>query len=187
MANLPKTSLMRHGAMGRLVPMLTLGAVAAALPALVELIWGGTRVNFTGTLHFYSVGISALVATAAAAGLTVIGARRADTRTVVIGTAFAVMASLLALHGFSTPGIWVGNNGVIAFTGGATLPAGAGILAFSAFTLPRVLRSIRPLLVVEALLLIVILGLGASALVWPSLVPSVPSPNSGEAFIVLAI
>jgi HD-GYP domain-containing protein (c-di-GMP phosphodiesterase class II) len=173
--------------MGRLVPMLALGAIAAALPAIVELIWGGRRVNFTGTLHFYSVGISALVATAAAAGLTVIGARRNDTRTVVIGTAFAVMASLLALHGFSTPGIWVGNNGVIAFTGGATLPAGAVILAFSSFTLPRVLRSIRPLLVVEAVLLIVILGLGASALVWPSLVPSVPAPNSTEAFIVLAI
>jgi HD-GYP domain-containing protein (c-di-GMP phosphodiesterase class II) len=187
MANLPKTSGMRHGAMGRLVPMVTLGAVAAALPAVVELIWGGRRVNFTGTLHFYSVGISALVATAAAAGLTVIGARRGDTRTVVIGTAFAVMASLLALHGFSTPGIWVGNNGVIAFTGGATLPAGAVILAFSSFTLPRVLRSMRPLLVVEAVLLVVILGLGASALVWPSLVPSVPSPNSSEAFVVLAI
>src|SRR3954470_17238317 len=111
---LPKRSFMRHGAKGRLVPMLALGAVAAALPAIVEVIWGSDYVNFTGTLHFYSVGISALVATAAAAGLTVIGARRGDTRTVVIGTAFAVMASLLALHGFSTPGIVVGSNGVIA-------------------------------------------------------------------------
>jgi HD-GYP domain-containing protein (c-di-GMP phosphodiesterase class II) len=178
---------MRHGARGRLAPMVALGAVAAALPAIVELIWGGRHVNFTSTLHFYSVGISALVAAAAAAGLTVIGARRGDTRTVVIGTAFAVMASLLALHGFSTPGIVVGNNGVIAFTGGATLPAGAVILAFSSFTLPRVLRGIRPLLIVEAVLLAVILALGASALVFPTLVPSVPSPNSTEAMVVLVI
>jgi HD-GYP domain-containing protein (c-di-GMP phosphodiesterase class II) len=178
---------MRHGVKGRLTSMLVLGVVAAALPAIVELVWGGDRVSFTGTLHFYSVGISALVATAAAAGLTAIGARRGDTRTVVIGTAFAVMASLLALHGFSTPGILVGNNGVIALTGGATLPAGAVILAFSSFTLPRVLRSMRPLLIVEGALLIVILALGASALVFPTLVPSVPAPNSPTAFTALAI
>jgi HD-GYP domain-containing protein (c-di-GMP phosphodiesterase class II) len=173
--------------MGRIVPMLTLGAVAAALPALVLVVWGERHVNFTGTLHFYAVGISALVATAAAAGLTIIGARRGDTRTVVIGTAFAVMASLLALHGFSTPGIVVGDNGVIAFTGGATLPAGAVILAFSAFTLPPVLRNMRALLIVEGILLVVILALGGSALVWPSLVPSVPSPNSTEAVVVLFV
>ena len=178
---------MRHGVQGRLVSMLVLGVVAAALPAIVEAVWGNDRVSFTGTLHFYAVGISALVATAAAAGLTVIGARRGDTRTVVIGTAFAVMASLLALHGFSTPGILVGNNGVIALTGGATLPAGAVILAFSSFTLPRVLRSMRPLLIVEGVLLVVILALGASALVFPSLVPSVPAPNSPTAFTALAI
>jgi len=167
--------------------MLAGGAVAAALPALVLLIWGGRRVSYTGTLHFYAVGVSALVATAAAAGLTIIGARRGDTRTVVIGTAFAVMASLLALHGFSTPGVVVGNNGVIAFTGGATLPAGALILAFSSFTLPPILQRMRPLLVVEATLLVVILALGASALVFPSLVPSVPAPNSTEAMTVLAV
>lgn len=184
---LPKTSSMRRGQHGQLVPTLILGAAVAALPGIVELIWGGHSVNYTGTLHFYAVGVSALVATAAAAGLTVIGARRGDTRTVVIGTAFAVMASLLALHGFSTPGVVVGNNGVIAFTGGATLPAGAVILAFSSFTLPPMLRSVRPLLVVQAILLVVILALGASALVFPGLVPSVPSPNSTEALTVLAI
>jgi hypothetical protein len=34
----------------------------------------------------------------------VIGARRQDGRTVLIGTAFSVMAGLLALHGIATPG-----------------------------------------------------------------------------------
>jgi HD-GYP domain-containing protein (c-di-GMP phosphodiesterase class II) len=167
--------------------MLAFGMAAAAIPAIVLLIRGGHTVTFTGTLHFYAVGISALVAAATAGGLTVIGARRGDTRTVVVGTAFAVMASLLALHGFATPGVIVGSNGVIALTGGATLPAGAVILAFSAFSLPRALHNMRLLLVVEGVLLFVILALGASALIWPDLVPSVPAPNSTEAFVVLAI
>src|SRR4051794_16657274 len=118
---LPTRTLMRPGLRGRLVPMLALGVAAAAAPTIVELVWGDVAVSFTGELHFYSVGISAFVATGAAAGLTVIGARRGDTRTVVVGTAFAVMASLLALHGFATPGIWAGTNGVVAVTGGATL------------------------------------------------------------------
>ena len=138
-------------------------------------------------MHFYSVGFSALVAATAALGLTVVGARRSDTRTVLVGTAFAVMASLLALHGFSTPGVWFGNNGVIALTGGATLPVGALILAMSVLPLPRVLQSVRLLLVLEGLLLAVVLALGFSALEWPSLVPSVPAPNSTAAMALLVV
>jgi HD-GYP domain len=61
------------------------------------------------------------------------------------------------------------------------------ILAFSAFSLPRALHNMRLLLVVEGCCCFVILALGASALIWPGLVPSVPAPNSTEAFIVLAI
>ena len=41
--------------------------------------------------------MTALGAAAASLALTVIGARFSDTRTVLIGTAFAVMAALLAL------------------------------------------------------------------------------------------
>ena len=167
--------------------MLLAGIAAGGAPAAVEAAVGHHEVYLSGTLHFYAVGFSALVAAAAAAGLTLIGARRGDTRTVVVGTAFAVMASLLALHGFSTPGVVVGANGVVAFTGGATLPAGAVILAFSVLPLPRVLRSMRPLLLVQALLLAAILGLGASALARPELVPSVPAPGSREAIAVLVI
>src|SRR5437764_12839076 len=99
----PKRTLMRHGLRARLVAVLAVGVVAGAAPAVVELVWGTDPVHFTGSLHFYAVGISALVATAAAIGLTGIGATRGDTRTVLVGTAFAVMASLLALHGFATP------------------------------------------------------------------------------------
>jgi HD-GYP domain-containing protein (c-di-GMP phosphodiesterase class II) len=178
---------MRSGLRERLLPVFVVGAVAAAAPALVHVVWGGVKVNLTGEMHFYSVGFSALVAAAAALGLTVVGARRSDTRTVLVGTAFAVMASLLALHGFATPGVWFGNNGVVALTGGATLPVGALILAVSVLPLPHALQSVRLLLILEGVLLAVVFALGFSGLVWPSLVPSVPEPNSRAAMALLLV
>ena len=178
---------MRSGLRERLLPVLVVGAAAAAAPAVVHVVCGDVKVHFTGEMHFYAVGFSALVAAAAALGFTIVGARRSDTRTVLVGTAFAVMASLLALHGFSTPGVWFGNNGVIALTGGATLPVGALILAMSVLPLPRVLQSVRLLLTLEGVLLAVVLALGFSALTWPSLVPSVPAPNSGAAMVLLVV
>jgi HD-GYP domain-containing protein (c-di-GMP phosphodiesterase class II) len=183
----PKEPFMWSGPRERVLPVLVVGVVAAAAPAVVHVVWGAVEVEPTAAMHFYSVGFSALVAAAAALALTIVGARRSDTRTVLVGTAFAVMASLLALHGLSTPGFWFGNNGVIALTGGATLPAGALILALSVSPLPRVLQRVRPLLVLEGVLLSVVLALGFSALVWPSLVPSVPAPNSHAAMVLLAV
>jgi HD-GYP domain-containing protein (c-di-GMP phosphodiesterase class II) len=179
--------VLRSGLRERLLPALLLGGAAALLPAVVIAVYGGVTVHFTGATHFYAVGFSAFVAAVAAVGLTLIGARRNDTRTVIAGTAFAVMASLLALHGFSTPGFWFGFNGVISVTGGITLPVGGAILALSVLPMPRVLQDVRPLLVLQGVLLLGIVGLGVSALVWPSLVPSVPAPNSTASFILLAI
>jgi HD-GYP domain-containing protein (c-di-GMP phosphodiesterase class II) len=163
------------------------GVAAAAAPAVVHLAVGEHRVSFTGTTHVYTVGFSSLVAMIAAVGLTAVGARRGDTRTMVVGTAFAVMAGLLALHGFSTPGVWFGNNGVVAITGGATLPAGAVVLVFSVLPLPRVLRNVVPFLLVETALIVVIIALGVSALVWPSLLPAVPAPGGRDALALLAV
>ena len=91
-------------------------------------------------VHFYGVGVSALVATAAAVALTTAGRARGDARTVVVGGGFSVMAALLAVHGLVTPGVLVGQNGVIALTGAATLPVGAAVLALSGlprFSTPR--------------------------------------------------
>src|SRR4051812_17639541 len=118
--------------------------------------------------------------------LTAIGARFRDTRTVLIGTAFAVMAALLALHGISTPGFLFPQQGYgeVMLTGGATLPAGALILALSSFRLPFVHR-VGPLLVLQATLVAAILGLGALGLVDPGLLPTVPAANSPLALGVL--
>jgi hypothetical protein len=89
-------------------------------------------------VHFYGVGFSALVAMVVAVALTTARARVGDARTVV-GGGFSVMAALLAVHGVVTPGVLVGPNGVIALTGGATLPVGpqsSPCPAFVSSTLP---------------------------------------------------
>src|SRR4051812_48027964 len=64
---------------------LLVGLAAACAPALVGISVGGRHVGFSSRLHFYSVGFSALVAATAAAGLTIVGARRHDTRTMIVG------------------------------------------------------------------------------------------------------
>ena len=107
-----------------------------------------------GAWHFFGVGMSALAAAFAALLLTVAGARRGDGRTVLVGTAFAVMAALLGLHGLATPGFLVDQNGVVAFTGAATLPVGGAILALSALPSLRRPRRLKPLIVLEVVLMV---------------------------------
>jgi HD-GYP domain-containing protein (c-di-GMP phosphodiesterase class II) len=171
----------------RLLPVLVAGFALAAAPALLIVLVGRRPVHLDGTVHFYAVGVTALAAAAAAVALTVIGARFKDTRTVLVGTALAVMAALLALHGLATPGFLFGRNSVVMFTGGATLPAGAAILALSVLPLPGFLRGVKPLLFLEAVLLAVVFSLGLSALFFPELVPRVPETGSPEAFGLIAV
>src|SRR5512133_4232464 len=90
---------------------------------------GHDQVHFGAGLHFYGVGVSALAAALAAIALSVGGIKRGDGRVVLVGTGFTVMAALLAIHGLATPGVIIGMNGVIAFTGAATLPVGGAVLA----------------------------------------------------------
>jgi HD-GYP domain-containing protein (c-di-GMP phosphodiesterase class II) len=171
----------------RVLVGLALGAAAAALPSLLLLRTSDSaNIYVDGRIHFFCVGVAALAVTIAAVALTIVGAKRADGRTVLLATSFSVMAALLALHGLATPNVIVGMNGVVAFTGGATLPVGGAILALTALPLVRRRGAVRPLLALEALLLAVVLGLGASALVAPGLVPPVPAPNSPEALAALA-
>jgi putative nucleotidyltransferase with HDIG domain len=173
----------------RVLPALGLGTFAAALPALVIWLAGDHHVQIESRVHFYAVGFTALAAAAACVVLSVVGARFDDLRTVMVGGAFGVMAALLALHGLATPGFIIPKmNGVIMFTGGATLPAGAALLALSSFGVPRRLKlGVKHLLLIEAVLLTAILGLGMSAIFFPTLVPPVPAANSPEALITLAL
>jgi HD-GYP domain-containing protein (c-di-GMP phosphodiesterase class II) len=159
--------------------------VAAIGPAIgLALVWS-YKVYFPGWFHFAGVGLAAAVATAAAVALTVAGAIIGDARAVVAGLAFSMMAALLCLHGVATPGFIVERNGVVAFTGAATLPIGCGILALGSLSTFRHRSAVRPLigtLIVGSALVIL---LGASAIIRPGLVPSVPEAGGPVALIVL--
>jgi len=162
-------------------------AAGVALPAVTLIVVGRNEVHPGDLVHFYGVGFTAIAATAAAIALTVVGARRNDARTVLVGTAFSVMAALLALHGLATPGMLVSWNGLIAFTGGVTLVVGAAILALAA--LPSVNRpqSVRRLVVLQVVLLAAVALVGSVGMLFPDLVPSVPEAGSPLALTLLAV
>ena len=167
--------------------MLVAGGVSAVVPpALIHFV-SRDKVMFSSTTHFWTVVLSALVATAAGVALSITGARRRDARAVLVGTAFTVMASLLLVHGLATPGFLVEMNGVVALTGAGTLPVGGVILALSALPATRQPRSVRPLLLLQALLMLGVLGLGLAAIWLPALVPAVPEPASAPALLTLAV
>jgi putative nucleotidyltransferase with HDIG domain len=159
----------------------------AVFPTAAGHFFARDKVAFGAEVHFVGVGLTAAAATAAAIVLTLIGAKRGDGRTVLIGTAFSVMAALLALHGIATPGLLMGDNGVVSFTGGATLPIGGAILALAALPQLRRPREIRSLLFLQAGLLAGVLGLGALGIAFPLFVPAVPEPGSPEALALLAV
>ena len=161
-------------------------ATAAVLPAIAMLSGGAHHIQVDAWIHFVGVGVAAAIAMGAALVLTVLGALSSDGRAVLAGLAFSIMAALLCLHGASTPGVLVGSNGVVAFTGGATLPVGCAILALGTLSALRRPDAVRPLLVVLAVGATSILALGISMIHWPGLVPSVPEPRSPLALVVLA-
>ena len=149
--------------------------------------FGGVMVMPPLWVHFYGVGVSALAAAVLALLLMSVGARRGDARTVLVGGGFTVMAALLAVHGLVTPGVLVGNNGVIALTGGATLPVGAAVLALSGVPRLNARRSIPFLLGLVAASVVVIVTVSLVGVLVPRLVPSVPAARSPEAWALLAI
>jgi len=166
--------------------LLACGAVAIVPPALIHFV-SRQQVMFSSETHFFAVVLSALVATAAGVALSYGGWRRGDARAVLVGTAFTVMASLLVVHGFASPGFIVEMNGVVALTGAATLPVGAVILALSALPSTRSPRAVGPLLCLQAALMVGVIGLGLAAMYLPELVPSVPEPASLPAIAVLVV
>jgi HD-GYP domain-containing protein (c-di-GMP phosphodiesterase class II) len=170
----------------RSVPALGSAAFAACVPVALLHFWGREQVSIDGWIHLGGVGLSAALAVAAAGLLTLAGVRSRDGRAVLVGTAFSVMAALLCLHGLTTPGILVQGTGVVAFTGGATLPVGGAILALTALPAVRGPGAVRPLLALLAASVAAILVLGAAAVLEPALVPSVPEPRSPLALAVMA-
>jgi HD-GYP domain-containing protein (c-di-GMP phosphodiesterase class II) len=167
-----------------IVPLL--GALALAPVAVLAAV-GHHMVMPPLWVHFYGVGMSALVATLAALALTSVGARESDSRTVIVGGGFALMAALLAVHGLSTPGMILGNNGLIAVTGAATLPLGGAVMLLAALPSFGSARAIRRVLAIEAALGVAIVVFSAIGALAPSVVPGVPAPRSGSAIALFAL
>jgi HD-GYP domain-containing protein (c-di-GMP phosphodiesterase class II) len=169
---------------GSIVALL---AACAAAPVALLMVVGDVHVMPPLWVHFYGVGVSALVATAAAVVLTTVGAREQDSRTVIVGGGFALMAALLAVHGLSTPGVILGNNGLIALTGAATLPVGGVVLALAALPPFTGRRAIPRVLAVEAAIGVAIVVLSVLGAVIPSLVPALPAAGSPAAIALFAV
>jgi HD domain-containing protein len=169
------------------VPVLALAGALATVPLPAAHFLGPGEISVPASVHFAAVGNTAIFATAAAIILMAIGVARQDGRAVLVGTAFTAMAALLALHGLATPGIILGFNGVVSFSGGATLPVGGAVLALSAVPALRGPEGVRPLLWLQGVLLAAIGILGVLGWVFPSLVPAVPEPASVPAVIVLLV
>jgi hypothetical protein len=167
--------------------MLALAAFVACVPPAVLHFVGRDKVYWDGWVHFSAVAAGAALATASAVALTIVGARRGDARAVLVGGAFSVMAALLVLHGMTTPGVLVGDNGVVSFAGGATLPVGAAILALGVLPVLRRPDAVKPLLLVVAGAIALVAALGAAAVLDPDLVPSVPEPASPAAWAALGV
>jgi putative nucleotidyltransferase with HDIG domain len=169
------------------VSLLGLLAACAVVPGAAVHFFGETEVEVPGTVHFLAIGISAGLAVLAAVALTVAGSRRGDARSVLIGTAFSSMAALLCVHGLTTPGYLVEQNGLVAFAGAATLPVGGAVLALAAVPELRRPSAVKPVLVLQAGLLVLIAALGVAGILVPSFVPAVPEPASTPAWIVLCL
>ena len=170
--------------LGVIVPLL---GVLAAVPVGLLAAVGKHMVMTPMWVHFYGVGVSAVVATAAAVVLTTVGARERDSRTVIVGGGFSLMAALLAVHGLSTPGVLVGRNGLIAVTGAATLPVGAAVMLLAALPPFTGRRAIRRVLAVEASLGTAIVIFSVVGAAFPSTVPPVPDARSPEAMALFAV
>jgi HD domain len=169
------------------VPALAGGTAGIIVPGALLAFMAHKQVHLDGLVHFVGVGCTAAVATVAALALTYAGATRGDGRTVLLGTAFTVMAALLALHGLATPGFILGYNGLVGFTGAATLPIGGAVLALSALPSLRRPNAIRQLLILQVALVAGVVALGTAGMLRPSILNGIPEPGDPVALVALAV
>jgi putative nucleotidyltransferase with HDIG domain len=158
----------------------------AAAPAVLVALLGKTMFMPPAPVHFGVVLVAAGIAACAGFTLTLAGRRSVDGRAMLLGTAFSTMTALLAVHGLSTPGVLIGPNGVIAFAGGLGIPVGTALLALTALPALRRTRRVKPLLVLQAVLVLAVVMLGAIGIAFPAVVPRVPTAGSDAAYALLA-
>jgi HD-GYP domain-containing protein (c-di-GMP phosphodiesterase class II) len=153
------------------------GAVAIGLAPVVPLMLTHDRSAVAvPDVHFYAVSATALVCAALATALGVVGVRRRDRRSAAIGAGFTVMASLLAVHGLTTPGFLIEGEytAAVGVTGALAVPLGGGVLLAGLLSRPRELGYVRDLVLLQVGVVVAVLAFGAFALLEPALIPSIP-------------
>jgi HD-GYP domain-containing protein (c-di-GMP phosphodiesterase class II) len=161
--------------------------VLAAAPAVLVASLGRDMVMPAPIVHFLAVVAAAGITAAAAFALSRAGWAAQDGRAMLLGTAFSTMTALLAVHGLSTPGVLIGPNGLIAFAGGLSIPTGTAILALTALPTLRRTRRVKPLLALQAGLATLVIALATTGLLFPQLVPKVPTAGSNAAYGLLCV
>jgi hypothetical protein len=159
--------------------LLAAGAVAVAigLAPVVPLLLAHDRGAFAvPDVHFYAVSATALLCAALAVTLGVLGARRHDRRTAAIGAGFTVMASLLAVHGLTTPGFLIEGEytAAVGVSGALAVPLGGAVLLAALLSRPRELGYVRDLMLLQIGVVAVMLAFAALALLEPAAIPSIP-------------
>jgi HD-GYP domain-containing protein (c-di-GMP phosphodiesterase class II) len=153
------------------------GALAVGLAPIVPLVLAHDRGGFdVPAVHFYAVSATALVCAVLAVVLGVAGIRRHDRRSAAIGAGFTVIASLLAVHGLTTPGFLIESEytAAVGVSGALAVPVGGGVILASLLSRPRELGYIRDLLLLQVGVIVATLGFGAFALLLPDVIPNVP-------------
>ena len=171
----------------RLLPVLGIAAAAGAVPGLLFIATAGGHLMIAPLFHVVAVGAAGVLAAAAAVVLSVIAARANDARVVVLGMAFSVMATLLVIHALSTPGAWLGANGLMQLTAALNIPAGAVLLAASALPVLSRPRYARALLKVQLWLLAALVMAGAVALMRAQDIPVIPRPGGPAARLLFVL
>jgi HD-GYP domain-containing protein (c-di-GMP phosphodiesterase class II) len=168
----------------RVLPIAAIAGAAALLPVLLLAATEGRHVMIAPAAHVVVVGAAGALAAGAAIAMSVMAARVNDSRAVLLGMAFSVMATMLLVHALATPGAWMGDNGLMQLAGALNIPAGAAILAASALPSLQHARDARTLLLIQLGLVAALLVAGGVALAVSSHIPAVPRPAGGAAGLV---
>jgi HD-GYP domain-containing protein (c-di-GMP phosphodiesterase class II) len=169
------------------IPLLAAAVPAAAAPTILLVVLGRDMLMLPMGLHFVVVTLLGVVALGAALVMTFVGARSGEGRSVLVGTAFATMASMLFFHGLATPGVLIGDNGLVQLAGAGNVPAAAVVLALAGWPALNRPNSMRPLLSLQAGILVCVAIVGTVGMLDPGVIPVLPGPGGSLAGVVLAL
>ena len=173
--------------LSRVLPVAAIAAAAGVVPGLLLAATAGHHVMIATSAHVAVVGAAGALAAGAATGMSVMAARVNDGRAVLLGMAFSVMATMLVVHALATPGVWLGENGLMQLAGALNIPAGATILAASALPALQRPRDARTLLWIQLALVAALVAAGTLALGGAIDVPEVPRPAGGAARVLFLL